>query len=431
MPPPHPPWLCESAQASESACSHRRDSGKERSRNPLSPFESQVSSRARRPCVESEFFPQSDRARGRRAWRWSRDAPTGRTSASSSRTPPRKSCGSVFSPENAVRARPDARTKPGEPIAPAAPEPHAIKTRDGWTLVAFRYRPSGPPRPGAMPVILCHGLTYNSTFWDLDPSCSLPRYLASQGFDVWTVDLRGCGASQKWVWKLDDAPTAVVDSALRRLSRGKLGTTSYATIDPKFANWTLDDHIALGRPGLGLSWSAGRPAPPRSPGSATRWVESSPSGHLPGTRTPGIGRLVTVGSQFTMPRGQLAVEFLREMIRPAPEATHRPARPRRPGREARPGVHNMFFNVRNVLPQGLPGPLRTRRPTSPSRASCSSTGRWRRRATCSTPGAVQLRQGTGQHHHPRLDQLRRRGPVRPAAGPAVPLSITSARPTRR
>jgi len=49
-----------------------------------------------------------------------------------------------------------------------------------------------------MPVILCHGLTYNALFWDLIPECSFAEYLSSQGFDVWAVSLRGSGLSQKW-----------------------------------------------------------------------------------------------------------------------------------------------------------------------------------------------------------------------------------------
>src|SRR4051812_36195920 len=44
-------------------------------------------------------------------------------------------------------------------------ESFPIQTADGWTLVIHRYRPSGAPKPGAMPVILCHGLTYNASFW--------------------------------------------------------------------------------------------------------------------------------------------------------------------------------------------------------------------------------------------------------------------------
>ena len=78
-------------------------------------------------------------------------------------------------------------------------EPVAVRTADGWTLVAHHYKPTPAPRVGAMPVILCHGLTYNALFWDLVPEYSFAEYLAAQGFDVWAVSLRGGGLSQKWV----------------------------------------------------------------------------------------------------------------------------------------------------------------------------------------------------------------------------------------
>src|SRR4051812_18720866 len=49
---------------------------------------------------------------------------------------------------------------------------YSVKTADGWTLVAHRFRPGVPTPAGAVPVILCHGLSYNAQFWDLDPACS-------------------------------------------------------------------------------------------------------------------------------------------------------------------------------------------------------------------------------------------------------------------
>ena len=121
-------------------------------------------------------------------------------------------------------------------------------TKDGWTLVAHHYPPAAAPKAGAMPVILCHGLTYNASFWDLDPNVSFAAYLSDQGYDVWSIDLRGSGLSQKWVWKLDEAPDMLIGSAIRKLSKGKLAPTGYATADPKFANWSLDHHIAYDVP---------------------------------------------------------------------------------------------------------------------------------------------------------------------------------------
>lgn len=261
----------------------------------------------------------------------------------------------ILTPSSASSTRPGARAS--QAIA-TSPQPHVIKTRDGWTLVALRYRPTGPPVPGAMPVILCHGLTYNALFWDLDPSCSLSRYLAAQGFDVWAVNLRGCGMSQKWTWNLEQAPEAMIESALRRMSSGKIGATSYASVDPKYANWTLDDHIAQDVPALIhlVRKSTGAPE--------VAWVGHSMGGivaigHLARYKNPGIGRLLTVGSQVTMPKGQVMLEYLREMI--AMREKVLAGQPTAPELAAlsRTGVQNLFFNVDNVLPkvyQALSGP---------------------------------------------------------------------------
>jgi pimeloyl-ACP methyl ester carboxylesterase len=272
----------------------------------------------------------------------------------------RKELRQALSPNEARPARAGAGTRPtaSQTSATQAAEPFTIKTRDGWNLVAFRFRPTSSPRPGAMPVILCHGLTYNSSFWDLDPSCSLARYLSSQGFDVWTVNLRGCGLSQKWVWNLENAPAAVIDSALRRLSRGKPGSTGYATIDPRFANWTLDDHIAQDVPALVFLVRRITKA------NEVAWIGHSMGGivalgHLARYRNPGIGRLVTVGSQVTMPKGLLAGEFLREMVALRQKQLAGQATGDDLAAMARSGVHNMFFNVNNALPgvyQALTGP---------------------------------------------------------------------------
>src|SRR5262249_9028905 len=128
--------------------------------------------------------------------------------------------------------------------------PLTIQTRDGWTLVAHHFRPRAKPKAGADPIILCHGLSYNATFWDLDPSCSFVDYLTGKGYDVWVADLRGSGYSSKWVAKISDAPEAILGSAVRKLSRGNLAPTGYASIEPKYADWTLDHHVAYDVPAL-------------------------------------------------------------------------------------------------------------------------------------------------------------------------------------
>lgn len=227
---------------------------------------------------------------------------------------------------------------------------YTIKTGDGWTLVAHRYKGEGPARPGTIPVILCHGLSYNAQFWNLDEACSFASYLAGRGFDVWAVDLRGCGMSQKWVWKLDDAPSMLVGGVVRKMSRGKLAPTGYATVDPKFANYDMDHHIVYDVPALVQLVRHHTGAP------EVAWVGHSMGGivalgHLCRFQNPGIGRLVTVGSQVTMPHGAVFLQFLQEMMTTRQRQLVGQLNGKQLAEETRTSVHNMFFNEQNVSPK--------------------------------------------------------------------------------
>lgn len=68
-------------------------------------------------------------------------------------------------------------------------------TRDGWRLGMRHIRPAVPD-PGKLPVVLCHGLGLNATFWTLTDA-HLPEQLAARGYDVFLVDLRGSGESAR------------------------------------------------------------------------------------------------------------------------------------------------------------------------------------------------------------------------------------------
>ena len=226
-----------------------------------------------------------------------------------------------------------------------AGEPHPVPTGDGWTLVAHRYKAAGRPR--FAPIVLCHGLTYNALFWDLDPACSPAQYLASAGFDVWSISLRGNGLSQKWVWKLDNAPMQMIGGAMRKLSQGKMAPTGYATLDPKFANWTMDDHIEHDVPAV-IQYVRRVTGAPN-----VTWVGHSMGGivaiaRMAKHRTPGIGKLVAVGSQVTMPNGQIIGQYFDSLINGRRLELAGQVDPIKAIEIGQGGMNDMFFNLRNV-----------------------------------------------------------------------------------
>lgn len=254
----------------------------------------------------------------------------------------------TFSGENLERAVTDNLEKAVTNRNTADRETVPVKTPDGWTLVAHHYRPAGGrARTDALPVILCHGLTYSAAFWDLDPSVSFAKYLAEQGFDVWAVDLRGCGMSQKWVFRLDSTPDVLIGGALRRATQGQLAPTGYTTVDPKYANWTLDDHITYDVP------TFVRLVQRRTGSAQVAWVGHSMGGiialgHLARYQNPGIGRLATIGSQVTMRDAQLVLPFLNELLRARQVQLTGKPQPEELVEATRTSVANLFFNTSHV-----------------------------------------------------------------------------------
>ena len=81
-----------------------------------------------------------------------------------------------------------------------ADETRFVPTDDGWRLALSRYLPKRHAPAHAVsqaPVLLCSGLGANRHTWDLDPQVSFARYLAAEGYDVFVVELRGHGRSEK------------------------------------------------------------------------------------------------------------------------------------------------------------------------------------------------------------------------------------------
>lgn len=90
-------------------------------------------------------------------------------------------------------------------------EVHFMTTSDGWRIALARYHRLGD-RCARYPVVLCHGLGSSRFGFDLDGAPSLAMHLAHAGFDVWSLELRGHGRSERprvfsqrrFEWSFDD-----------------------------------------------------------------------------------------------------------------------------------------------------------------------------------------------------------------------------------
>ena len=71
----------------------------------------------------------------------------------------------------------------------------SLITPDGWNLTMRRGLAAGRANPGP-PVLLVPGYGMNASIFDFHPrGTSFVQRLYEQGFDPWTVDLRGTSTS--------------------------------------------------------------------------------------------------------------------------------------------------------------------------------------------------------------------------------------------
>ncbi len=110
-------------------------------------------------------------------------------------------------------------------IKPAKGELHHPITKDGWkiTIEHFYDRESQQKYKRKYPIILCHGLMANRTFYTINGENSLAIQLAKNGYDVWVLDLRGrkeAGSpswffgDKKYNYSVDDYILYDMDSAI-------------------------------------------------------------------------------------------------------------------------------------------------------------------------------------------------------------------------
>lgn len=221
---------------------------------------------------------------------------------------------------------------------------YMVETADRWKLVARRFvaKNSNARR---LPVILCHGFTFNGRFFDLRPEIDLATYLAESDFDVWVVDLRGCGKSHKWAVTASGGGDLLIGRLADKLVNKGVPATGYVSLDLRFAQWTFDDHVDRDIPALlnlvvketgmrNVAWLG------HSMGGNAMLAYLAKNG-----QDARIAKVATVGSQVTMSQGRLMVEFLAELLAQR-EAQLRGRR--MAATEVFNGATNVFYNQRNV-----------------------------------------------------------------------------------
>jgi lysosomal acid lipase/cholesteryl ester hydrolase len=105
-------------------------------------------------------------------------------------------------------------------------------TEDGWRLGVRHYRPKQPD-PGKLPVILCHGLGLNATFWTITDS-HLPAQLSERGYEVYLFDVRGSGENAQ----------------LGRLDRINKRRRQTFLMEYGERSWTVDDLVWFDMPAI-------------------------------------------------------------------------------------------------------------------------------------------------------------------------------------
>ena len=220
-----------------------------------------------------------------------------------------------------------------EPLHRPCTEGFAL-TKDGWRIGVRRVVPDRID-PGKLPVVLCHGLGLNGTFWTITDN-HLAGQLADRGYDVYIVDMRGSGASQRV------GPIGNVNAALRQTPFLEIGE----------GDWTVDDQTRHDVPAI-LDYVKERSGKDR-----VNWVGHSLGGMLMfaflemDPHPERIATFVAMGAPVTLadaPETQMlrATRALRKMLTVV--STGRLARPMRFGRP--PGLERIdgfYYTAENV-----------------------------------------------------------------------------------
>jgi alpha-beta hydrolase superfamily lysophospholipase len=93
-----------------------------------------------------------------------------------------------------------------------ADEVRWVSTPAGYVTLHRYLAPEKKYRPA---VVLCHGLGANRFNFDLEDDTSLARYLVRRGFEVWSIELRGCGLSRGAENRFDSPRGTTFDDLLQ------------------------------------------------------------------------------------------------------------------------------------------------------------------------------------------------------------------------
>jgi pimeloyl-ACP methyl ester carboxylesterase len=194
---------------------------------------------------------------------------------------------------------------------------------------------------------LCHGFSYNGTFFDLTPDASFARYLANEGFDVWVVNLRGAGQSSRWALTMPAGGDAILGRIADQIDGREIPRYGFVSLDPKYANWSFDDHVDHDIPAI-LSLVKHRTNRPQ-----VAWVGHSMGGNIMLAylakygQDASVGRLITIGSQMWLPPESAFSELLLALLkqRQREVAGNGPVL-----KTMSAGANHMFFNVDNMDP---------------------------------------------------------------------------------
>lgn len=112
-------------------------------------------------------------------------------------------------------------------VRPQQDELRFAPTRDGWEIALARRAPRKEPR--TPPVLLCHGLAANRGNLDFGiDRYSLSLYLAQSGFDCFSLELRGHGASRRVSasaprrWNFDTYLLQDIPAAIEAIGSGRV-----------------------------------------------------------------------------------------------------------------------------------------------------------------------------------------------------------------